>query len=248
MNAVIRKLIRQYQGLAISVGIVAVCAVAALYGLVPGGKRVLTLFEARQTLLHEVSELQKKMSLLGSLEESTLRTQLLTLTTAVPVDKSIPSAITTVDAVAAEAGVTLEGLTISNPGSLATESAARQTTEEKKLGSNILSFTFLANGTPQAVYTLLGRLVGVRRSLRVRFLDITFLTPTETNVRAAMDAFYAPLPTTLGDILTPVNSLTVQEEAILERLSSYPSYGAESRVDGVPPPTLPSLSRDPFAH
>ncbi|KKU88014.1 hypothetical protein A3A64_00055 [Candidatus Gottesmanbacteria bacterium RIFCSPLOWO2_01_FULL_48_11] len=246
MNAVLRRYLRQYQGFVVFGLILLVCVGASIYGLFPAGKRVFGLVKEREALVSQVAQLRTKASLLGSLDENTLRTQLLTLTSAVPTDKAIPSVFSTVERLAAESGMVLGGVTVANPGSLATESAQKQTTEEKKLGSNMLTFTALLEGTPVQVLDFFDRAVKVRRSLRVRFFDFSRAAGDIATVRVAMDAFYAPLPTALGDIADPIEILTPQEEEIVANISRYPLYAVSSlEAVGVLPAT-PSV-RDPFA-
>ena len=149
MIPMLQRLVRDYRGIALSLTFFLFCIGAIVYGLVPGGRKVFDGINKRQQLKSQVQQLRKKVSVLASLDEETLRQQFLALAAAVPPDKAIPSVFSTVERLSIETGVQLGGMTMVSPGSLATESAQRQTVEEKKIGSNMLTFTVLLEGTPK---------------------------------------------------------------------------------------------------
>ncbi len=248
----LQRLVRDYRGIVLPLTFFLFSIGAVMYGLVPGGRKVFDGINKRQQLKSQVQQLRKKVSILASLDEETLRQQFLALAAAVPPDKAIPSVFSTVERLSAETGIQLGDVTVMSPGSLATESAQKQTVEEKKMGSNMLTFTVLLEGTPKQVHDFFDAAVRVRRSLRVRLFDFTVLSADRVTVRAAMNAFYAPLPTTLGDIATPVESLNQQEEAIVQRVLSSPLYSqgvsVQESVDGQEASTAVPSTRDPFGY
>ena len=244
MDRAIRKFFRRYQTQVVY-GVMVFVSVAALwYGLIPAWARVRQLFADRQTLISQIVQIQKKIAILEGLDEDALRSQLMALVSAVPADNAIPSVFSTIDGVAAESGITLESLVIQNPGSLATQSARRQTAEEQRFGANTLMFSAVAEGTLEQMRMFFERTVAVRRSLRVRYFDVALSAGNLANLRVGMDAFYVPIPTSLGEVLGSIEPLAPQEEETIRRLSAYPSY-VQSLETVTEPVILPG--RDPFA-
>jgi hypothetical protein len=148
--------------------------------------------------------------------------------------------------VAGDTGVTLVNLQLSNPGSLATQSARKQTAQEAKAGANILSFSAEVSGTFDQVRAFLSKVATVRRYFHLLAFNISFI---DTTVVARMDleAYYAPYPIVLGDITAPVSALTDKEQQILTNLESYPVYTTSSVGVAVPQAPIMGGKTDPFA-
>lgn len=214
-----------------------------MYGVVPAGRIVWRLVSEREGVKREVAGLRKKSQTLGGLDEETLRSQLTLLISAVPSDKSIPTVFTTVEEVARESGIGLTAVSVANPGALATESAKKQSTQERKLGSGIVPVSVSGEGTIDQIRDFFKRAVSVRRLLRIRFFDVTFLSSDRAVVHAGLDTFFSPMSTTIGDVQALVEPLTNAEEMTLTKVSGFPAGNIETSAEL---PLSPS-TRDPFS-
>ena len=245
MMTLVRRFFKTYKGMVASVGILLLSVVGVVYGILPASERMVELVERRRNLLQEVQVLNSKLAVLESTDEGTLRNSLLTLLSAIPADKSIPSIFTSVEQTALVSGVSIDTMTIANPGSLATESAQKQSNEEKKLGSGIIAFAVSVNGTPGQIRDFLDQTVRVRRFLRVRYADLSFFSGTNASLRAGLDTFWTPLPVSLGETASPVQQLTQSEEILMKTISALPDFGALDAGPASGSAAFP-LSRDPF--
>lgn len=242
---VLRRLFRAYKGMIPAVLLLIFSVGGFTYGVIPAGRIVWRLVSEREGVQKEVAGLRKKSQALGGLDEEMLSAQLALLTSAVPADKSIPTVFTTVEEVARQSGMGLTAVSVANPGVLATESAKKQSTEERKLGSSIVPVSISGEGTIDQVRDFFKRAVSVRRLLRVRFFDVTFLSSDRAVLHAGLDTFFSPLPATIGDIRTPLEPLTNAEELLLTNISEFPSGAMMGNSTELP--LLPSTTRDPFS-
>lgn len=241
----IQRLLKTYKGAVFGIGMLLVSVVGVFYGVIPASGRIIELAERRQTIQQELQSLNAKLTTLAALDEGALRNSLLILLSGVPQDKSIPSIFSTVERAAVVSGVSVDTITIENPGSLATESAKKQSSEEKKLGSSILTITASMNGAPKQIHDFLDQIVRVRRFLLVRYAEMTFFSGSHATLRIGLDAFWSPLPASLGDTMSPLAQMTQSEEALVKTISAMPAFGGADVGPGGGSP-LPS-SRDPFS-
>ncbi|MEK7129827.1 MAG: hypothetical protein AAB803_02295 [Patescibacteria group bacterium] len=243
MMIALRRLFRTYKGMIPAVLLLIFSVGGFVYGVVPAGRIVWRLVSEREGVKREVAGLRKKSQTLGGLDEETLRSQLTLLISAVPSDKSIPTVFTTVEEVARESGIGLTAVSVANPGALATESAKKQSTQERKLGSGIVPVSVSGEGTIDQIRDFFKRAVSVRRLLRIRFFDVTFLSSDRAVVHAGLDTFFSPMSTTIGDVQALVEPLTNAEEMTLTKVSGFPAGNIETSAEL---PLSPS-TRDPFS-
>ena len=243
MMIALRRLLRTYKGMIPAVLLLVFSVGGFVYGVVPAGRIVWRLVSEREGVKREVAGLRKKSQTLGGLDEETLRSQLTLLISAVPSDKSIPTVFTTVEEVARESGIGLTAVSVANPGALATESAKKQSTQERKLGSGIVPVSVSGEGTIDQIRDFFKRAVSVRRLLRIRFFDVTFLSSDRAVVHAGLDTFFSPMSTTIGDVQALVEPLTNAEEMTLTKVSGFPAGNIETSAEL---PLSPS-TRDPFS-
>lgn len=242
----INKLFRTYQNGIISVALLVFCLIATLVAVVPAVQKVQDMLGEMQDLSEQTSVLQKKLDTLNALDEDTLRMQFANVLSAVPADRSFPTLFETVEGVAAQTGVIVFDMNISGGASLATPSSAQVSLSDKKLGTRTIPFTVTVNGTLSAVEQFIAMVPTVRRLLRVRVFSITF--PKESRpltVSMDMDAFYEPMPTTIGTAKTLLPTLSEAEEAVISKLSDMPlaSQGSGS----LPAPLIGKMKENPFS-
>jgi Tfp pilus assembly protein PilO len=243
----IQKLLRTYKGLLIAIAMIGICIAAVILGIIPAIGKINAIRTEMVTLAVLTEQLQTKNEIINATDESVYRTQLQELVAAVPSDKSLTTLFSTIDAVAASSGVTLSDLSLVKPGSLATESAAKQSNEEKQIGSNLLPFSVTVNGDYPQIHEFLAQIVNVRRFFRVRNFIISFVDLSGISVRMEMDAFFAP--TSLNPALfdKPFEALTQEEEDIIRKISALPIAGQiPLPASSVILPSVNSTRSDPF--
>jgi Tfp pilus assembly protein PilO len=243
----LQKIVRTYQGLITAIVMVLFSIVGIIFGIVPAVGKVNDIRNEMITLATTTQQLQTKIDILNSTDESVYRAQLQELIAAVPSDKSLTTLFSTIDAVGVSSGVTLTDLSLVKPGSIATESAVKQSNEEKQIGSNLLPFSVTVNGSYTQIYNFLGQIINVRRFFRVRNFTISFVDMTNISVRMDMDAFYAPISLNPALFDKPLDSITKDEEDTIAKISAYPIVGQISlpAVSTVQP-SVSSGRSDPF--
>ncbi len=217
-------------------------------GIIPVFKRISQVRDETNKLLSQVELLRKKALILEAIDEETYRKFLAELITAVPPDQSLTSVFSTVDGLAGQSGVTVTDLSLSKPGKIASDSAKKLSTEEKKVGSTILPFALTISGTYDQIRSFFSEVARVRRIFRVRSFDFTLLDPTSISARIAMDAFYAPYITSLAAIDTPVDALTEKDEGLIQTVANMPIVGVVTAAGVGETPLSPTVEQkeNPF--
>lgn len=246
----LRKLFREYQGLIISVGVLIVSGLGLVLGVVPLIQKTIDLNTENSSLSAEVDLLNNKVSVLQSIDENMMRSDLQTLLSAVPSDKSLGTLLGTLDGLTGKTGVSSGNFSLSKLGSLATESAQRLTADEQAVGSNILPFTISLTGTLDQMRGFLATSISVRRLFRVRTFDVSFLkagteSGTMVSANVAMDTFYSPLPSAIGSVSQPLTALTSTDTDLIAKVAAMPLLVQTSAT--LPPPTAGAGKPDPFS-
>jgi Tfp pilus assembly protein PilO len=228
-----RKFFRTYQELLISVLILVGIGIGVLVGIIPVVNKIIELRNQSNDLQTLIEAMRVKVNILDSSDEETNKRYLSELALAVPQDKSLTSVFSTIDGLGTETGVTLSDFTLTKPGSIASGSAKKVTTEEKTVGSNFVPFTLTVAGTYEQIHDFFNRVVQVRRFFRVRHFDLTFLNNT-VSARLGMDAYYAALPTKLGSAEQVIEPLSQEDEQIITKIMALPvlSQDASMPVSG----------------
>lgn len=238
------RYIRPYKTIALYLLVLTVSAAVLVFGLVPIAKQAIKLYQDTQTLAVKVSQLRQKVRMLQSLDEESLRSQLLALVSAVPASKSLPSLFATVEGVSAQAAVSLIDLSVISAGPLATDAAKRLTIEEKKLGVSILPFSVGVEGQPLQLRSFMEVSANVRRFYQIRQAQLNFSPEALVRGRFEMSAYYTPFPASLGEVTEKLEPLGAREEQIIAQVSAIPqAAAAETAVSAVPLP----LKDDPFS-
>lgn len=223
----IKKIWRLYHGFALSVAFFSVSIVGFIFGVYPVIRSSIDILSQVQALEDHVTTLTQKENFLRALDEESLRQELLTLLSAVPSDKSIPTIFSTIDNVVGQTGLSLADMTVTNPGSLATEAATRKSTEEKKIGVSLIPFSLTLRGSPSQIADFFSKVISVRRLVRVRTFEAAIDHSQVTNLRVDLDSFYSPLPSSLGKVDQKLATLTPEEENVIQKLAAYP-WGSQS--------------------
>ncbi len=247
------KILRQYRDLIISIGVILVSLLGLVVGVVPLVQKTIALNKEYRALSQEVDVLRNKVSVLQSIDESAMKKDLQELLYAVPSDKSLSTLLGTIDSLTAKTGVSAGNFSLSKLGSLATSSAQRLTTDEKTVGSNIVPFTMNISGTLDQIRGFLATSISVRRLFRIRSFAVSFVrTDTEstgsaimTSAHMAMDAFYSPLPTSIGSIGQQLSDLSGEEKDLVSKVAGIPLL--VPLFPALPPAALGPAKTDPFS-
>ena len=222
-----KKLLKKYQGFALSISIVIGICIGVFVGLKPAIISIQAMRDSSNDLGKQITILEQKATILDAIDETTYKNYLADLSLAVPTDKSLTSLFSTIDGLSNESGVSLSNFTLAKPGAIATDSAKRLSNEERKAGSSFLPFTLTVSGTYEQIRRFVENSIQVRRFFRIRFFSITFDQKETISVNMGMDAYYAPLPTNLGSVQQTIEPLSVSDQAVIEKVMSFPVLGTE---------------------
>ncbi len=246
----LKRFLKAYRGFVVASAILLFVVLGFIFGIMPAAQKVFAIRDETVTLETQTGELRKKAAILAAIDEATYKRLLADLVTAVPADQSLTSLFSTIDGLAAQTGITLTDLGLTRPGALATESARKQSVQEKQVGTNLLPFAVTITGSYDQIREFLARVVKVRRFFRVRGFNLSLVDPTNVSVRMTMDAFYAPYLTAIGGVDTKIEELTEKDEQVIQAVTSLPLVGDA----GVAPPpsegsgSVPTVLKDnPFA-
>jgi len=207
-----------------SILMAVISIILVIYALIPGIKYIQKTWTEIETLTKENGVLKKKINTLSQFDEETLSAYMTTLLSAVPSDKSIASILMTIDSVAMKNNVALADLKVMNPGSISSDSASMKISNTK-LGSNTIRIATSIKGTPENVFSFVSNIRKVRRLIRIATLSQTFqsseASPSATT-SLELEAFFAPLPKTLGKIESEIQPLSANEEQMITTMSEYP--------------------------
>jgi hypothetical protein len=240
------KFVRTYQNFIVSGSILFFCILGLFLVTLPFGNRVRELYAEVDTIVTETDALTRKLNTLNSLDEGTLRQQLGDVLSAVPSDRSYPTLFETVEGVAAQTGVSIVNMNITGGTSLATASASKATVAEKQLGTRTVPFSVSVTGTVSQIRDFIALAPSVRRLLRIRTFNISY--PEEERpltITIDMDAFYEPLPSSIGSAKSVLPNITDAEIEVINKLSQLPLASGASA--SLPPPAIGQARANPFA-
>ena len=241
----IPKAYRIYQDLTTSLLIIAFTVVGVFIGVLPAGKKIIEQAETGRQLSIQLEALQKKLDLLNSLDEDSLRADLATVLAAVPAEKSLPTVFSTVEGLASTVGVGILDQNISGVGSVASGSAS-QTALEKQLGTHMLPFSVTVEGPVSAIQEFIAQASKVRRLLRLKTFSISFPKENEIlRVNLQMNAFYEPFPTNLGSLTSTISPLNEKEQALVIQIGNFPLLAQGGGA--LPLPAIGVAKQNPFS-
>jgi hypothetical protein len=244
----VHKFLRTYQGLLVSIVMILGVLIGVVVGLIPVGKRILAMREQTSALSKQIDALKIKVNTLEAADEETYKKYLTELAFAVPTDKSLTTVFSTIDGLGTLTGAALSDFRLTKPGTLATDSAKKASAEEKQIGSSLLPFSLTVTGTYGQIREFLDQAIRVRRFFRVRFFSINFTAASSVSVKMGMDAFYAPLPQTLGATSQQIEPLSPTDEQTITKVVELPILSQISETVGSAELLLPENQRaDPFA-
>jgi Tfp pilus assembly protein PilO len=240
------KLFRKYQNSIVSGVLLLFCILATVFAVIPSIGKIQQLIADLRVMTEETTALKKKLDTLTALDEGTLRTNLTNVLSAVPAERSFPTVFETVESVAAQTGVSVVSMSISGGASLATPAASQVSAADKKLGTRTIPFSVTINGSLSGIEQFIALIPQVRRLLRIRVFSIAFPKDDRPlTVIVDMDAFYEPLPSTIGNAKAVLPQLTDADFTMINRLTALPLASQESGA--LPPPLIGKSKENPFS-
>ncbi|MDO8451438.1 MAG: type 4a pilus biogenesis protein PilO [bacterium] len=240
----VHKFVRRYRKLMLFAVITAFSVGALVFVVWPQAQKMYDVYRDSQKLTTEVALLEARSAFLRTIDETQLREDLKTLTTAVPIAKDVPSIFSTVEQVLIEKNIGVVDMSLKSVGSLEATTSAF-TKDETRLGSSLLPLTVNAVGTWESLHDFLQKIIAVRRLLRVS--SVSYKTKEESSGSAVLvfelQAPYAPISTPPIDLSSDLVVLTGKESQILQRVSIFPAFtgGVSSEVPSS------NAKTDPFA-
>lgn len=216
-NSLIKEFLPSILMALFSVGLV-------VYALIPGIRSIQEIIISTDNVNKENRLLKKKVNTFAQFDEETLTQHVSTLLSAVPSDKSISSILTTIENVASSNRVMVSDLTVVNPGSISSDSASTKI-NNTKLGSNTIKISTSITGLKDDIFSFITNIRKVRRLIRIATMTQTFTSvdaSSSAKLKLELEAFYAPLPITLGKIESEISPLSANEEQIITKISEYP--------------------------
>lgn len=245
----IRRIIRLYQSFIISGVIILFCLIAVFIGIIPGSQIIFGMVRGVYEQTKTVQLLKEKINILNALDTELLQSYATAAISAVPADKSLGTIFSTIDGLTSQEGVAVGGISLSSVGSVATEAAQKLSKDEEKIGVNIVPFSIIIVGPIEQVRNVVEKAVKIRRLFRIRNFDLSFdNTSGTTKSTIQMDAYYVPLPKSLGKIRDSLKPLSDDEIQIINKISALPLVTREAPVStGSAQMQTGPRSMDPFS-
>ena len=215
----------------------------------PKISEALRLRASNEELAIRVGTLAAKAQFLSGLDKVLLDTQLGAAEALLPSDKSPFVFIREIESAAGANGVVLNKVDIA-PGPLSTTSALAPAPPAPGAVSEPAAKIQVRVSTTSTYGSLLGflsRLYGLSRVVGIRDLTIAAGSadqPSALRGSMVVDAYWKSLPTDLGSVEAPVESLTAVEAEVLKRVKA-PEAGAAAPSGAVP--SVPTGRPDLFA-
>ncbi len=204
-------------------------------------------FQDVASLREQVEVLQKKVTVLNNLDEESLQQNVALTTSAVPLDKSLPTILSTMEGISDKTGVSLKSLIVDAPGAISTDSASakqQQTTADKKTGAIALPYSVTLSGTFDQIKTFLAVSNKVRRLIRAKSFTLNF-TDEQLTTQISFETFYAPLSKRNdAQVLQPLKNTDFD---LLASLEEFPDMGQiAAGASGIPAAPI-EVKENPFA-
>jgi len=243
----------KFIGLVPSIGAILISVSIAFFIVWPKFNEVLRLQESNKSLSDQAQKLGEKVSILQSLvsQESLLDTQLGAADQLLPSDKSTFKIIQQIEKAVSDSGVLLDKLDTA-PGSVVQEAnessnsgssaAPVASSIVEEVGSSLpsLKFNIAITGDYSSFLRFLRNSLLITRVVSLDGLGVSASSDGNTIVSSSftIDAFWQPLPSVIGNIEAPIESLTPDEEEVLSDVtlpdkieSTTPSEVATGRTD-----------------
>jgi len=210
--------------------IAVVTVIFAFLLINPRIKDILDLNKSIKDLENKVANVDRKLSILSSLDSNSLLSQVTEAEKALPSQKDIPGLLSSLDRLAQETGVSITSFQVV-PGEITATSSA------KAIGAESLPFKMSVSGSYEGVKSFLSKAVNSNRTLRIRSVAISAKSQAgQSSVSASLDmeAFYQVISRIIFAPSERLPDITVEEQKALEKARLRPNL---SEVPGAIAPT-----------
>lgn len=243
-----KRFAKMYQMQILQVFVVIVSVILAFTVIIPQSKSLIRRFQLMKEAEVNIKNLKEKQVLLDSFESKVLEPTYRTVVATIPKEKILGPMMTGLDNLMSDYEITLISFTFDAVGAIGTESAKKGTKKESTLYSTI-PITLMVEGTLSNIRNFLDSINRTRPLYLVKNFDLAF-SPTEKLFRSKMfiDAFYMPLPKTLGSVASKLAPFTGEEQALLTKVSSFTELTNMSFIKVPSMESLPTspMKSDPF--
>lgn len=240
-----RRLLVKYRPFFVPSGIILGVVMGFLMILVPFTQNTIDVFNQGKELKIQVDALRERVAILDNLDELTLEQQLILASSAIPIEKSLPSIFQTMETISNEEEMTLNTIGLDSPQSLSTQAAAMQSMEEKKLGVYILPFTITVEGAYDKLEGFLEKTTKVRRFIKAKKITLIVNPDGSFTSTVGLDAFYIPIQS--REMQQPLTPLVQGEESLLSIIRDFPDASIVLTTP-IDPTNIPQNSdRNPFS-
>ena len=241
MKSKISRLLRFRKTLVAYSTLLIACLICFFVGLVPAISKSVIMIKDLRTMQEEISGIQKKASMLQSVDLLELEQTARDVLAGVPPDKSVSTLLSTIEAVATKYNLYISDMSIEGIASLAKDSAKPVTKPE----GNSLTEGISLQGELIQLRNFLIECVRVRRLLRVKDMVITAIPKSNLiTAKLTIEVFYLPLPQTIGKISDALEPFSQEELATIEKIKSYPIM-YDSEIMPISPQETPALGDIP---
>jgi Tfp pilus assembly protein PilO len=208
--------------------IAVIFVIIAFQLLSPRVKDIFVLNKSIKDLEGKVANVDKKLSILASLDNNTLLAQVREAEEALPSEKDIPGLLASLDRLAYETGVSIVSFQVA-PGEVTA------TTSAQAVGAESLPFRMSVAGGYDSVKNFLTKAVNSNRALRIRSVAMTTQAgPASVSASLDMETFYQVIAKIKFAPSDRLPDITAEEQRVLEKASQRPYL---SEISGVRPPT-----------
>jgi Tfp pilus assembly protein PilO len=236
----VQRLFSRYRGFYFPIGLLLVLVCVFVFVIWPAFNYTTQVFDTVKTTQEKVDRLGNKLAVLRQYSEDELTQDLVEVTAAIPIDKSIPTLMNTVETVAVSNGVTLSKFAIGNSGTLSTESAKLLAQEEQKFGAYSIPFDVSLTGELNTLRSFLKSTATIRRFIRPKSFRLNFSQGNMLATSVSFDGFYSTLPSTSPTTLV---ALTPHDIDLINTIRQYDRF--DSFVTEVGSTVIPK--ENPFA-
>lgn len=193
---------------------------------------LLDAYEEQKTALQALSNMEKKLSLLKSIDNSTLDSQLAIASKTLPIDKDFAGILNAISDASGKTGVSIGGFKFS-VGSLS---------ETKESETSTLNMEIVFNASAYKVADFIDRL---QRTLPIS--EVNKISAQENLSNIKISFYYKPLARLKPDDSLPLLPVSAKGLALINEISSNFSIPQSSIFDLTPSSTLSSLPNpNPF--
>lgn len=177
---------------------------------IPQVKKILEDEKVLAQTNQNYKKLQVKLDILQNIDSAFYQSKINTVLTALPIEKDIPGAVGQVLFLISSTNLRLDGITLSHisDSSLVEDKSYQIRLELTGSVDNLRNFTQKVRESP--------------RVMKITSLEVAESRGTnQLQATIVLDAYYEPLPTTLGGVDQDLSPLSREEEEIIQKIEAF---------------------------